>query len=183
MGAGRVGRLLGKRHLAGGVAAAALGGVVILQLSPNFLRQLRAVRFILGRCVQFAAQVAPDFAVGLDMSPHARNECRRYVAIAATGLDPEHVGEVWATGQFLVRLPHLMTRGAKRIRFRIFYASRKTGPENDASAEGNQRTGGNSKQPPSLWSSPKPREESAAQRRRGDHSGLMLLDTVIEFVL
>jgi len=85
------------------------------------------------------------------------------MAISTARLNAEWIGKVHAASQFLIGLFHLVTRGAKGIRFRQFQAANEAPCKYDASAKRDQSSGRNAQQEPSLRPAPQPRKETAAR--------------------
>src|SRR5580700_3858897 len=101
--AGRHRWLLRESHGAGRMTAATLGGIVRLQLLPNFLRELQAMTFILCRGIELASHVSPHFSVRLDMPQEAWEESWRHVAVSTARLNAKLILVVHAVRVFLER--------------------------------------------------------------------------------
>jgi len=164
--AGRRRGLLRECHRGRCVAAAAFGGIVRLQLLPDLLRELQAMRFVLRRSIELATHVAPHFGVGLNVPPQPWDEFWRHVTVAATRLDAELIGVMHAAAEFLERLPHLVAGGAKRIGFREFQAADEAARKAYSNDEGKQPARGNTEQEPALRAVPEPRRKTSARRLR-----------------
>ena len=164
MRAGRFRWLLRERHGGRRMTAAALGRIVRLELSPDFLSELRAMRLIFRRRIELAPDVAPHLGVRLDVAPQAGEEFRRHVAVAAACLDAEGIGIVHAPRELLVWGAHLVTRGAKLVGLCKFEAAQKTAREHDARDERDQPSGRYAEQEPTLRATPQPGPNPATRR-------------------
>src|SRR6185295_19419803 len=93
--------LLGEVHGDGGMAVAALQGIIGLQPRPFMLGELKSMILKLLPGIDRAEDLAPDFLRGLHLAGDLVGPLMRHVAVGTTGADARTVREVRGALQLL----------------------------------------------------------------------------------
>src|SRR5829696_3870930 len=132
--------LLGEIHGDGGMAIAALEGVIGFQPRPFMLGKLKPMILKLLPGIDRAEDLAPDFLRGLHLAGDLVGPLVRHVAVRTTGADARTVREVRGVLQLLEYVvAHFVARGAELLGVGDFKRGVEGAPEQDAADEAAER--------------------------------------------